>query len=845
MNEKAFAWSESIFYVPGTELAARTKLGGFKTGAWHPFCLFYYDGAMRRSTAQTSKENVDGTGWEIEGTTVYVPMLNEVSPTPLTTDHKWNINWEISHLPPDYARWWRWGYAGNSLCSWFIQYTISDIDTVAPWVTIDITTLQTLTAPTDGAWNAFPQSNISPYQFIKGDRVRFITEKSDGNAMGDLVEGVLDYEIVRFDDTTQLLYIQSIALGDLGEDTLIEIYRPKNTDVATEFFEFGELMPIVTDSGGIACHGGVVTANNQDYTISQPVTGTFTYGDVYHIVRTPTKPFNAFAPTTGYFNESRWYSDFYDSDDWDRGRVGIESAINQRTLNIVRYSNQYLQNTRINGLSTFEALNYKETSDIYGDIVAMMEVGTTLKVYMQKKSASVLIGRQEYQDTNGNLTTASSDRVFGSVRYPENNFGTQWLESVTKNNRYTYGFDVYNAVMWRDSANGLFPISGRYEDAGGGTGDYKMATWFKEKSKALLESGIEYIKVLSVWDEKYKNLYVIFKDIVNDDNNETIVYHEPSNRWICFADLTKYGEYDVMLEPTYEIVHGFEGGLGYFFNDETRFAEFNFQTSGSVVKSMNSTSGVLGLTFVLYEPSVQIDANPEIPISEVLGLDFVLHDPTVAESFVYTVPTFLTWGSEFGEAVQETISIGAATGPYAGCSILSFPDWLILIHEGVVVQVGDLFDNNDTIIAYPLQNLTGVERTGSVVFAEPYGMTATVAITQAAWVQEPVFYLYVTGSSEFALYTDVARTIPMPSPAPAANITGAVGSTQLSATFYPYEVAVSPSTVDVRVYDNVGGSLLGSSTCAVFNDAMTTLTPINLSRAIVSTDVIMILIGNE
>jgi len=78
--------------------------------------------------------------------------------------------------------------------------------------------------------------------------------------------------------------------------------------------------------------------------------------------------------------------------------------------------------------------------------------------------------------------------------------------------------------MWRDSANGIFPISGRYTDVDGDR-DYKMATYFKNKAKALLESGVDYVDVVTAWDEEFDLLYVTFHDYVNADNNETIVFH--------------------------------------------------------------------------------------------------------------------------------------------------------------------------------------------------------------------------------------------------------------------------------------------------------------------------------
>jgi hypothetical protein len=301
-----------------------------------------------------------------------------------------------------------------------------------------------------------------------------------------------------------------------------------------------------------------------------------------------------------------------------------------------------------------------------------------------------------------------------------------------------------------------------------------------------------------------------------------------------------------MLELDYEILQGFEAGLGYFFNDETRFAEFSFETSGSVFKSMTTSSGILDLIITLLAPTVQVDNGLGVT-SPLLGLNiYIGSNPTVALSFVYTVPTFLTWGSEFGEAVAQNLFIGTALGVLGGATITSYSDWLVLTHEGVIVNIGDVFTNNDLIVVYPMQNLTEVARSGSIVFTDAMGVTATVAVDQDAWVEEPIFYIYVAGEQEYTLFLDNAHTLPMTAPAPVANVTATPGASQISATFYAYPVTVSPSTVDVKVYDNTGeGNLLGTGTCAIWNNAMTTLTPIDLSRLIEVNDNMIILIGNE
>jgi hypothetical protein len=622
-----------------------TKKRGFKTGANHPFCIFYYDENLRRWDAQVSKDNTILTFPTVEGTTVYVPMFTEF-PHPIVEDtgYRWIINWEVYHLPPAGAKYWRWGYAGNSLCDKMVQYIVSDITTVGAMAKVDITPLQTLRTTATATWNQYPNSSIDPYAWQAGDRIRFITAKvvpAPGTTLGEPVYEVYDYEIIKQDDTDNSVYTQyfDYTTANLGQNTLVEIYTPlkRNEDTKIVYHEFGDLMPIIEDSAGVLVHAGQNGLHNQDTLLSHAALGTFDSGDIYHIMRTPSKPLDTVSTTKAVFHESMWYSDFYDSTDYDRGKIGIETTFGERFLNIIRYSRPYFQNTQINGLPTFEEdpvnnwAGFKELNDIYGDIIAIYEQGDTLKVYQARKASSILIGRTEYYDTQGNNAVSVSTVVLGAIRYSPSNYSTIFPESIARNNKFIYGFDIYNGVVWRDSVNGLFPISGRYAESGADV-DYKMQTYFKLKAKALMQSGVDHVDVVGVWDEEFKNFFLTFKDYVLADNDETIVWHEPSNRWITFAsfDQTPQGGFNVPLELSYSVVRGFDAGIGFSFDEETRFAVFTINTP----KNYNPALDVAGLSVVAYDPTVTVDCATTADLS---ALTITPYDPTVTVTLPLTV----------------------------------------------------------------------------------------------------------------------------------------------------------------------------------------------------------------
>ena len=742
----------SVFYEPsGVSEVALTKKRGFKTGAWHPFCIYYYDSAMRRWDAQTSKELTEEgvVAWQIDGTTVYVPMLNEVSPAPLTVANKWNINWTVNHLPPSGATWWRWGYAGNALASYHVQYIIEAIEDSGSLTRMDIAPLQTLKSvdPLDATWNEFPQSIINPYSWQKGDRVRIITEASAANNLGAVVDGVYDYEILKYEESDDSpvkywIYIQQIghAAVGIGEDSLIEIYTPIKTDTSRIFYEFGELMPIIEDSSGVSVHGtGVTGTQDQDSGLSLAAEGVFEAGDVYHILRTPSKPIDT---VEGYFHESQWYSDFYDSDDWDKGRIGVETSFGERTLNIVRYSNQYLQNTLINGLSTFNGDDYIELNDMFGAIIRIIEIGDTLKIYQRKKPSSVPIGRTQYFDAAGNANVeVQSDRVFGAVNYSHTDYGTEFPESISLNNRYVYGFDIYNGVMWRDSPNGLFPISGKFQSVDGG-GDYKMETYFKDKAKALLVSGIEGVEVHTVWDERHQNLYVIFKDIVTSDNNDAVVFHEPSNRWICFTEMdqTKDDGWNMPVELDYWIVKGFDGGIGYLFDEDTRFATFALQATASAITFPTRQD----LTMTLFTPSVTATCDADASKSDVL---MTAYTPSVTVSYVHIAVVSMSWlSTESGIADAYTTALSCSPSP---ARITAIPSWISVSVLGDEKSVGDYVYHGDTLYLYPTTDNYDEAKVNDVftITSILYTDSDNLLLSQAAAIDAPTVTVTIAGDN--------------------------------------------------------------------------------------------------
>lgn len=558
------------------------KIASFKTGAWHDFCLFYWDAQGRRSPAVALDP-------------VYVPFLAELNPTVLVgTGHYFRIDYDIDHDAPSWAELWGFGYAGNRSVSEFWQYTVAAAGTDSTSGSLyenlsyfDISPLQTMR--TDGSLtHQYLNSDIDAYDFEKGDRVRILTAKdtgatsqsaldvdewydvadsgtADGPTADKLVHsgqnflttvevGMIVHNTTD-NTTTTVTAVDSDTTLSLDDDIMIsgeayEILTPNEHDYEILYYDPTTHYIYFNSDGDIGDSGDTYDYDDHSVVIEIyrpkkvsdnlvykeiggrfPVSsGTHTNaddylygGDVALITRVTSN--HPFATSYPLFMESYKYSDFYDSYVWMGGKAGAVVPFTGETLNIVRYSNKYSKNTLSSGLGVFDGLDYLTLSYNYGDIAAIRQVGGVLKVLFENNVASVLVNRTQFFDADGQSQVVKSDNVLGSVNYSEEAYGCVNPESVLVVDRNLYFFDLRRKCYVRHAPNGMFPIS-----------DYKMKKYFIDKADALLTSGESYVKVRSAHDNEHGLVLVGFEDEYTQANNEVIAFHEPSNRWVSFIE---------------------------------------------------------------------------------------------------------------------------------------------------------------------------------------------------------------------------------------------------------------------------------------------------------------------
>lgn len=462
-----------------------------------------------------------------------------------------NIEYTITSTPPTDAVAYRWVYAYKPTT--FVQTTVTDVSYIANEDQSSGILLNKIALDVSAAGKmTFPH-----YEFAAGDYIRIIREGGVYSTYGAYVTGMQLFRVEEvldtLDDGTETFagkwlvitpssksgwdYDSAATITDSKFlNAVIEVFKQNTTTEEDLYYEIG---------GGGICEDGV----HKDWFTGTNI-GRLNQGDAWF--RPVIRYLRSGAARTLIADSLIQLEDPYPFDAANSRYLSIgdpnieyaESIVKYE--NLLRWTNKYFFDTKVNGLSTFDFDDKKEVSDSYGNIVGIEEQGNSLTVICEKKVLSTYVGATEYQDAQGNPQVITSDRVLGYLRPLLGDYGTFLKESILNNGDYIYFLDARNGIFVRKTVNGIFPISGKIQ-TGGYEYDYKMHAYFKNKCKALMASYYnqgsgsvsiddytvrEYVKVFTGYDNEYKNVYVTFWDTIDNTNNETIIFHEPSNRWV-------------------------------------------------------------------------------------------------------------------------------------------------------------------------------------------------------------------------------------------------------------------------------------------------------------------------
>jgi hypothetical protein len=422
-----------------------------KSGGRYNFALFYVDELNRRHALVTNNLEIEipflteqrqdyfdnvGTG---QSNGIFEFTLNVTSPPPPWADKLYVCRTKDTYY------------------SDYLQFPLFDAKYVVQYDdenSLPIETTYSTFSATE-IYLGFPQSTIAykefnsaskkGWTFQEGDRVRFIS-KPNGSLYPQLFD--LPIKAQRIDSVSEFIYyaIDNLdALEEVTAGTLVEIYRPKKQleDEVQRFFEI---------------HACIDIQNGQH--VGLPL--KLSTGDTYS--RNRTSPIES--GISSNFIEDNSISDNWISDQQDVGRVIIktEDFGELKRYNAIRFSNQYIPGSRINGLSRFEPLNVVEFPRQYGAIQKTILVNDNAErqvilTVCENNSFTIYVGEAILSDLRGGDLIALSNKVLGAYRTLKGDYGTKNPESFSFIDGQVFFWDVNRKHRVRYDNNGLDAIS--------------------------------------------------------------------------------------------------------------------------------------------------------------------------------------------------------------------------------------------------------------------------------------------------------------------------------------------------------------------------------------------------
>lgn len=387
---------------------------------------------------------------------------------------KWQARWRIYNQPPDWATHYRIVRLKNAVHSMFVQWTIPEVRYVripsqlenpitttfaagnATHVLFRLYSPITIDPSSDPQMNLFfDQEGQQGYAPQLGDRVRLILDGSGApvNTAARTVEG----EIVGIyiDGADQFAIIPATAFGalEVTAGALAEYYTPV-TGAPEIYYEGGEDCYEIGDPG---TEGRYHKGPEQDQIpAAQAAVGIYTGGDTYWRRQ-------KFTQTGVYETEHQTPSRYIDSVCQDIGRpFALSTDIQQEYYNTrIRVSGSFVQNSAINNLSAFAALDFKDVNRQWGTIMFLGFVNNVLLAICKFKVQPIYVGKGELLYLSGESNVGRSDQIMEIADESVTDYGTHDPSSVVIEGSHAYFWDKFQGAVCRYAQNGVVPITSK------------------------------------------------------------------------------------------------------------------------------------------------------------------------------------------------------------------------------------------------------------------------------------------------------------------------------------------------------------------------------------------------
>lgn len=434
------------------------------------------------------------------------------------------VDWEINHEAPAGATHYQWAYLGSNIDR-YNYYVISGPN--------DMTV--------DGQYMSVSKNIISNFVDGFGGFIDYGFDIQPGDRLKIIGYLIAKRNVILFDEfiDTEIIYVDSSSFkveyilqldSYITFDYLVEIYRTKQISDSNGIYEAVSPVFEIYESGGSYYHRG----ETQDQTAVQPATGIFNsyFADTFLQRKALVNNNNNsnYISSSLYHKhawiENRAVSILYDSTITSFGKFNVKNEFAKRGyFNKLRWGGKYLDESGVNFMTLFEALDERLLDDRNGRINKMQQIGDTLKVYQERKTNSFYLKTTSSTSADGSQTYVFNDAVMSEARQSVFDYGCTHFSSYVKTVRAAYYFDIINGVVIKDTPGGPVNISAQKQD-----------TYFKNKASEIIQYGAENVRILGGYDEDLDLYLLTFVDISNygASINETIGFHVPTERWISF-----------------------------------------------------------------------------------------------------------------------------------------------------------------------------------------------------------------------------------------------------------------------------------------------------------------------
>lgn len=250
---------------------------------------------------------------------------------------------------------------------------------------------------------------------------------------------------------------------EIKDKSLVEIFTPAYSSelISKQFFFFNKKFDILNAGLDTRLHFGDVQAQ----TDTLPAKISITEGTSY--VRSREMPITNNKPAQVIISkiEDPSFSDFYFSLINDNGKVSVEddgSGVVHFGSRLV-FSNNYIEDTRINGLNDFDNLDRVDYNDKYGDGRLLVFTEQQLLFFKELKTGIIPVFQTIIQDNAGTELLGTSNKLLNEVRYYAEQGGIgDAPESYCSNGNRHYFISVNMGVLFRIGGDGLTPVSEIY-----------------------------------------------------------------------------------------------------------------------------------------------------------------------------------------------------------------------------------------------------------------------------------------------------------------------------------------------------------------------------------------------